>query len=158
MAPALPVLSIRDATLTVLPQMSAGHMQKNIYSAPIQPTRFALLLALNVDVTLTIMRLSSTDHTSRDRPMVDAHFQYKMIEALLIDALQRLLQLQRKLDQCGQLIPSHRHRIVRVHRSHIIQTAGGHVRGANCLNFDHILEVRHGEQLEWQQHKARPYH
>uniref|UniRef100_A0A182SQG7 Uncharacterized protein n=1 Tax=Anopheles maculatus TaxID=74869 RepID=A0A182SQG7_9DIPT len=61
-----------------------------------------------------IMRLAGTNHTRRNGPMIDAHLQYEMIERLLVNALQRFLQLERKLDQQRQMGPPDRDGIFRL--------------------------------------------
>uniref|UniRef100_A0A182V4Y9 Uncharacterized protein n=1 Tax=Anopheles merus TaxID=30066 RepID=A0A182V4Y9_ANOME len=73
-----------------------------------------------------VVGFARSNHARRNRPMVDAHLQHEMVERLLVDALQRFLQLERKLYQQCQVGPPDRHRIVRFDDAGRVETARRH--------------------------------
>lgn len=83
------------------------------------------------------MRLPRTDDPGGHRPMIDAHFQNEMVEALLVDARQGFLKLQGKFHESGEMTPSGT--VLRHNR--LGDSRGGHVGRSYRLDFDDgILE------------------
>lgn len=81
--------------------MSLNHLNSSRLSSALHARRHIHRIPPNI-----VVRLPGANYSGRYRTMVDAHFQDKMVERLLVDALQRFLQLERKVDEQGQMFPS----------------------------------------------------
>uniref|UniRef100_A0A182MM86 Uncharacterized protein n=1 Tax=Anopheles culicifacies TaxID=139723 RepID=A0A182MM86_9DIPT len=83
-----------------------GHLYSASFASAFHPGRNVHSVAPDV-----VVRLAGTNHTRRNGPMINAHLQYEMVEGLLINTLQGLLQLERKLHQQGKVCPPNRYGI-----------------------------------------------
>lgn len=84
-----------------------------------------------------VVRLPRPDHPRRDRAVVDAHLEHKVVETLLVDARQRLLQLEGEFDEGGQVAPSGP--VLGLGR--LGYPGRCHVRRAYRLYLDDVLEL-----------------
>lgn len=84
-----------------------------------------------------VVRLPRPDHPRRDRAVVDAHLEHEVVETLLVDARQRLLQLEGEFDEGGQVAPSGP--VLGLGR--LGYPGRCHVRRAYRLYLDDVLEL-----------------
>lgn len=110
-------------------------------------TKFASALHprshINSIAPYVVVWFPGANNTGRYRPMINAHFQYKVIEALLVDVGQRLLHFEGKVHEGAQVVPSGPLLLLRG----LGDTGGCHVRRANCFYFNQALELLAIEDL-----------